>query len=60
MNNATIISVIELKLPEKILNECIKEVFVKNRAHRTRFLSLMQMTIILEPDSVPDSKLGLI
>ena len=43
MNNATIISVIEQKLPEKILNEWIKEVSVKNRAHRTRFLSLMQL-----------------
>ena len=43
MNNATIISVIEQKLPEEILNEWIKEVSVKNRAHRTRFLSLMQL-----------------
>ena len=43
MNNATIISVIEQKLPDKILNEWIKEVSVKNKAHRTRFLSLMQL-----------------
>ena len=43
MDNATIISLIEQKLPEKILEEWIKEVSGSGNEHRNRFSSLMKL-----------------
>ena len=43
MNNATIISLIEQKLPEKILEEWIKEVSTNDYEHRNRFDKLMNL-----------------
>ena len=43
MNNATIISLIEQKLPEKILTDWIKEIASKNSMLRSRFTNLMEL-----------------
>ena len=43
MNNAAILSMIEQKLPDKILDEWIKEVSNKTIDPRTRFSSMMQL-----------------
>ena len=43
MDNATIISLIEQKIPEKILEEWIKEVSGSGNEHRNRFSSLMKL-----------------
>ena len=43
MNNAAILSMIEQKIPDKILDEWIKEVSNKTIDPRTRFSSMMQL-----------------
>ena len=43
MDNATIISMIEQKLPERILDEWVKEISSKAVPHRNRFSSLMAL-----------------
>ena len=43
MDNATIISMIEQKLPERILDEWVKEISSKAVSHRNRFSSLMAL-----------------
>ena len=43
MNNATILSLIEQKLPEKILEEWVKKVSTSTSGHESRFSELMSL-----------------
>ena len=43
MDNATIISLIEQKLPERILDEWVKEISSKTVSHKDRFSSLLTL-----------------